>query len=234
VKHQMRNDGRYGKAVWSRAVTAAAVVVCVCASAIVSAQAPQNPPAAQAPPAVPPAAPAPATAPPPDLPAGVPTPPDYLIGPDDILTVVFWREKDMSNDVTVRPDGKISLPLLNDIDASGLTPDQLRGKLTEAAGKFFQDPTVTVVVKAIHSRKVFITGQVTKPGPYPLTAPTTVLQLIAMAGGVLEYADTKNIVVMRTENGKPNSYIFNYKDVVKRKNLKQNIELKPGDTIIVP
>jgi polysaccharide biosynthesis/export protein len=161
-------------------------------------------------------------------------PGDYTIGPDDILTIVFWKEKDMSSDVAVRPDGRISLPLLNDVDAAGLTPEQLRVKLAAAADKFLEEPTVTVVVKQINSRKVFITGQVPKPGPYPLTGPTNVVQLIAMAGGVLEYADSENIVIMRTVNGKPMSYEFNYKDVAKRKNLGQNIELKPGDTIIVP
>ena len=195
----------------------------------------QNPPAGlpQNPPAAPPV-PQPKPAPPAGIPVGVPTPADYVIGPDDVLAVVFWREKDMSVEVAVRPDGKISLPLLNDVQASGLTPEQLRVQLTEAASKFFEEPTVTVVVKEIHSRKVFVTGQVAKPGPYPLSGPTTVLQLIAMAGGLLEYADSKNIVVMRQEEGRPVSYRFNYKDVVKRRNLKQNIELKPGDTIIVP
>jgi polysaccharide export outer membrane protein len=168
------------------------------------------------------------------VPKGVPTPPDYLIGPEDVLTIIFWRDKDMSADVVVRPDGKVSLPLLNDIQASGLSPEELRVALTESAGKLVEEPNVTVVVKAINSRKVFVTGQVNKPGPYPLAAPTTVLQLIATAGGLMEYADSKNVRVMRTENGKPVSYKFNYKDVIKGKNLKQNIELKPGDTIIVP
>jgi polysaccharide export outer membrane protein len=166
--------------------------------------------------------------------ASVETPADYVIGPFDVLTVVFWRDKDMSTDVSVRPDGMISLPLLNDVQAAGLTPDQLRQKLATAAAKFIEEPTVTVVVKEINSRKVFITGQVGKPGAYALTGPTTVLQLLAMAGGVQEYADSKNITIMRTENGKPVSYRFNYKDAIHRKNLKQNIELKPGDTVIVP
>jgi polysaccharide biosynthesis/export protein len=168
------------------------------------------------------------------IPAGVPTPGDYVIGPDDMLTIVFWREKDMSGDVSVRPDGKISLPLLNDVQASGLTPDQLRVQLTEAAAKFIEEPTVTVVVKQINSRKVFVTGQVSKPGPYPLMGPTTVLQMISMAGGLLEYADSKNILIMRTENGHALSFRFNYREVTKRRNIRQNIELKPGDTIIVP
>jgi polysaccharide export outer membrane protein len=172
--------------------------------------------------------------PPANLPAGVAAPADFVIGPNDVLTIVFWRDKDMSSDVSVRPDGKISLPLLNDVQAAGLTPEQLRVQITTAAAKLVEDPTVSVVVKEINSRRVFITGQVAKPGTYALSGPTTVLQLIAMAGGVLEYADSKNITIMRTENGKPSSFQFNYKDVTKRKNLKQNIELKPGDTIIVP
>jgi polysaccharide export outer membrane protein len=180
-----------------------------------------------------PAAPAKPPTPPSTQQAVIP-PPDYIVGAEDILTVVFWGHKDLSSDVAVRPDGKISLPLLNDVHAAGLTPDQLRLVLTEAANKFVEDPTVTVIVKQIHSRRVYITGQVNKPGPYSLTSPMTVLQLIAMAGGVAEFADSENIMIMRVEQGKPMSYRFNYKDVLRRKNLKQNIELLPGDTIIVP
>lgn len=170
----------------------------------------------------------------PVVPAGTTVPADYVIGPDDVLTIFFWREKDMSGDVAVRPDGRISLPLLNDVEAAGLTPEELRARVTEAANKLFEDPTVTVVVKQINSRKVFITGQVAKPGPYPLLAPTTVVQLLAVAGGVLEYADEENISIMRVEKGRQVSLRFNYEDVKKRKNLQQNILLKPGDTIIVP
>jgi polysaccharide biosynthesis/export protein len=177
----------------------------------------------------------PTVTPAPIVPApAVPPPPGYLIGPDDVLQVLYWREKDVSAEVVVRPDGMISLPLLNDVQAAGLTPEQLRVKVDELAKKFMEEPSVTINIKAINSRKVFITGSVAKPGPYPLTAPTSVLQLIAMAGGLTEFADQKNITVMRTENGKPVSFAFNYKDVTKRKNLKQNIELKPGDTVIVP
>lgn len=170
----------------------------------------------------------------PAIPAGVPTPPDYVIGPDDVLGVVFWREKDLSGDVTVRPDGKITLPLLNDVQAAGLTPEQLRDVLNKAAEAHIKVPEVTVVVKAINSRKVFITGQVGKPGPYPLLGPTTVMQMIATAGGVHEFADADNITILRVENGKQVALRFNYNDVRKRKNLQQNILLKPGDTIIVP
>lgn len=171
---------------------------------------------------------------PPAVPAGTTVPSDYVIGADDVLTVIFWREKDLSGDVAVRPDGRISIPLLNDVQAAGLTPEQLRARLTEAANELLEEPTVTVVVKQINSRKVFITGQVAKPGPYPLNGPTNVVQLIAMAGGVLEYADDKNISIMRTEKGRQISLRFNYDQVKKRRNLQQNIQLRPGDTIIVP
>jgi len=204
--------------------------------------------AQQAPPAAParpqPTAPAPAAAPAVGTPTtvvvagntvtGVTPPADYVIGPEDVLTIIFWREKDLSNDVMVRPDGKISLPLINEVMAAGLTPEQLRQKLSEQAQRFVEDPNVTVVVKTINSRRVFVIGEVMKPGPYSLMAPTTVLQLISMTGGLQEYADSKNITIMRTENGKPVTYRFNYKDVVKQRNPKQNIELKPGDTIVIP
>jgi len=166
--------------------------------------------------------------------SGVTAPPDFVLGPSDVISVVFWREKDLSGDVVIRPDGQISLPLLNDVRAAGLTPEQLRQQITEASAKFIDDPTVTVVVKEINSRRVFITGQVAKPGPYGLAGPTTVLQLIAMAGGVLEYADSKHINVMRVEGGRARNFAFNYKDVMRGKNLRQNIELKPGDTVMVP
>jgi polysaccharide export outer membrane protein len=161
-------------------------------------------------------------------------PDDYIIGPEDVLSVVYWRDKDMTGDVAVRSDGKISLPLLNDVQAAGLTPTQLRDWLVEASKEYFEDPAVSVGVKLMNSRKVFITGEVHKPGPYPLVGPTTVLELISLAGGLKDYADRKNILIVRTENGHQVSYLFNYKDVVSRKNLKQNIELKPHDTVIVP
>ena len=161
-------------------------------------------------------------------------PPDYVIGPLDQLSVVFWREKDLSADVLVRPDGKISLPLLNDIDAAGYTPDALRVQIEKAAAKYLAEPNAAVVVKAVNSRKAFITGNVLKPGAYPLTADMTVLQLIAIAGGLQEYADSKNIVVMRRENGVDRHFKVNYKDIVRQKNVARNIVLKPGDTVVVP
>jgi polysaccharide export outer membrane protein len=163
-----------------------------------------------------------------------PIPADYVIGPDDVLTIVYWKDKDMTGDVTVRTDGKISLPLLNDVQAAGLTPTQLRDRLLDQSKRYIEDPSITIVVKQINSRKVFITGEVIKPGPYALTGPMNVLQLLALAGGLKEYADSKKIVIVRTENGRSVSYPFNYKDATAGKSLEQNIELKPGDTVVVP
>jgi polysaccharide export outer membrane protein len=166
---------------------------------------------------------------------GVTLPPEYVIGADDVLSIVFWRDKELSTDVSVRPDGNISIPLINDVRAAGLTPAQLKDKIVDESKKYVEDPNVTVVVKSINSRKVFITGEVRKPGPYPLTGPTTILQLISIAGGLADYAKTEKITVVRMEsNGKPVSYRFNYKEVTDQKKLAQNIELKPGDTVIVP
>ena len=170
----------------------------------------------------------------PVIPEGVVPPPGYVIGPEDALSIVFWREKDLTVEAAVRPDGMITVPLINDIRAAGLTPDQLREQIQTRAAKFVTDPTVTVVVKAINSRKVFITGLVGKPGQYPLAGPTSVMQLIAMAGGIQEYADGENILIMRTEDGEQVAKRFNYEEVLERRNLKQNIELLPGDTIVVP
>jgi polysaccharide export outer membrane protein len=170
--------------------------------------------------------------------SGTPLPADYVIGPNDVLTIKYWREDTMSAEVAVRPDGKISLPLLNDVQAAGLTPDDLRMRIVEAAARFVEAPVVSVNVKEIKSRKVFITGMVSKPGEYPLIAPTSVLQLIAIAGGLMEFADQENIMVLRPSQknfrGDPFAFRVNYKDITRRRNLQQNIELKPGDTVVVP
>lgn len=161
-------------------------------------------------------------------------PADYVIGPDDVLTVSFWQVKDLDAEAVVRPDGNITLPLLNDLKAAGLTPEQLRERVIAEARRYIEDPNATVVVKQINSRKVFITGQVQKPGAYPITGVTTVVQLIATAGGLVEFANSKNILIMRQENGRQVAHRFNYKEILARRNLWQNIELKPADTVIVP
>jgi polysaccharide export outer membrane protein len=128
----------------------------------------------------------------------------------------------------------ITLPLIGDLRAVGLQPAALREAITKAAGRFLEDINVTVVVRKINSRKAFITGEVRAPGAYDLAGPRTVLQLIALAGGLTEYADGKNITVMRNEQGQMRTLKFNYKDVSRGKNLSQNVEVKPGDTVVVP
>jgi polysaccharide biosynthesis/export protein len=197
-------------------VGAACVLFAAVAGAQTSAPAPAQPAAAQV------------------APTGVTPPAGYVIGPDDVLSIVIWREKEMSSEVVVRPDGKISLPLVNELQAAGLTPDQLRAEVEKAASKWVKEPDATVIVKTINSRKVSILGNVGKAGTYPLTGDMTVLQLIAQAGGLQEYADAKGITVMRKQDGRDVTLKFNYKDVVKGKNLQQNVSLKPGDTVIVP
>ncbi len=170
----------------------------------------------------------------PEIPDGLVPPRDYVIGPDDTLRVVFWREDDLTSEVVVRPDGRISLPLLNDVQAAGLTPEDLRVQVTEAARRFVADPVVSVLVTDIKSRQVFITGQVAASGAYPLKDRTTVMQLIAMAGGLREYANGGKIVVMRPKDGLEVIYKFNYKHVLEGKNIRQNIALEPGDTVVIP
>ena len=159
---------------------------------------------------------------------------DYVIGPTDVLTVVIHDEKEITNEVTVRPDGKITLPLVNDIVAAGLTPEQLRRRITDLERQFIKVPVVTVIVKQVNNNRAFITGQVMRPGPYVLSGPTTVMHVLALAGGFTEFADRKRILIMRLENGVQRAFTFNYDDVLKRQDLSQNIILKAGDTVVVP
>lgn len=199
---------------------------------VLALQTPASPPPAQ--PSAPASQTPTAARPQPASPTGAALPGDYVIGPEDVLGVVFWREPDISGDVTVRPDGRISLPVIGEIQAAGLTPDALQKQVLKAASKYLTDTNVAVVVRTINSRKIFITGRVTTPGPHPLVGPLTVMQAIALAGGLTEYADAKNITVLRTENGTTKSFKVNYRDISKGKNLDQNIQLRPGDTILVP
>jgi polysaccharide biosynthesis/export protein len=165
---------------------------------------------------------------------GVPTPTGYVVGADDLLSIRFWADPQLSSDVVVRPDGKISIPLLNDVQAAGLTPIQLGQSLEKAASKFVTAPTATVIVREIRSRKIFLIGQgIAKQGIVPLNAEMTVLQAIAAAGGLQEYAQKDDIIIIRNENGQEKRYRFNFNDVTKGKNLKQNILLQPNDTILV-
>ena len=177
---------------------------------------------------------------PPSQPASAPAqaastslPNDYGIGVEDVLSVIFWREKDMSADVVVRPDGKISLPMLNDVPAAGLTPEALAQVVAKAGAKFVRDAGATVIVKEIRSRKIYIIGEVPRPGTFQLGSEMTVLQAIGEAGGFVEGADKGDVIIVRNDGGKERRFKFNYNDVVKGKNPAQNIKLMPGDTIIV-
>ena len=165
--------------------------------------------------------------------------PSYVIGADDVLLVTVWNEKDVSGEVKVRPDGKITLAVGNDIVAAGLTVDELKQKVTEELKRVaFEQPTVYIQVKEIKSRNVYITGAVNKPGVYALTGPMTVVQLISAAGGLQEFADAKHIrlisATLKDKDGQPLSLQINYEDLLKGKNkAKNNPELRPGDQILV-
>jgi polysaccharide export outer membrane protein len=158
---------------------------------------------------------------------------DYVIGADDTLRISVWKEPDLSETLPVRPDGKISMPLLNDIAAAGLTPLQLKDSITEKLKKFIADPRVTVVVTAMNSRRIFVSGEVVHTGPMALLPHMTMLQALSQAG-FTQFANVKGIYLLRTENGKQEKLPFNYKEVIKGNHPEQNIVLKPGDTVVVP
>jgi polysaccharide biosynthesis/export protein len=160
--------------------------------------------------------------------------PNYVIGAQDVLEIDVWKEAELTRAVPVRPDGKISLPLLNDVQAAGLTPTQLSEELTTELKKFITDPQVTVIVTEINSQRVYILGEMMRPGAYPLLPGMTVLQALSSAGGFTPFANMKKIYVLRGAGGKQEKFPFNYKDVVKGKSAEQNIVLKAGDQIVVP
>jgi polysaccharide biosynthesis/export protein len=162
------------------------------------------------------------------------TDPAYVIGPEDVLDINVWKEPDMTRIVPVRPDGKISLPLINDVQAAGSTPQQLAAEVTTKLRKFLTEPQVTVIVTAINSQRVFVVGEVLRAGAFPLIPGMTVLQALASAGGFTTFADVKKIHVMRLINGKHTELPFNYREVLKGDNPDQNIKLEPGDTVVVP
>jgi polysaccharide biosynthesis/export protein len=159
----------------------------------------------------------------------------YIIGIDDVLAISVWKEPDVSKTVPVRSDGKISLPLAGEVQASGETPRQLEQDLANKLRSFISEPEVTVIVEQIKSQKFNILGQVTKPGSYPLGGASTVLDAIALAGGFRDFAKQKSVYVLRhNPDGTESRLPFNYKAVIKGNNLTQNIKLQPGDTIVVP
>ena len=166
-------------------------------------------------------------------PSTSPAGPVYVIGPQDVLHIAVWKEADLTATLPVRPDGKISLPLLNDVQASGLTPKQLADSVTDKLKKYIADPRVTVVVTEINSKRIYILGEVVHAGATPMLPNMTVLQALSSAG-LNQFAKTKGIYVLRTENGKQTKMPVNYKKIIKGEQIDQNYLLKPGDTIVVP
>jgi polysaccharide export outer membrane protein len=159
--------------------------------------------------------------------------PDYVIGANDTLHISVWKEPDLTESLPVRPDGKISLPLLNDVVAAGLTPTQLADSITTRLKKFIADPRVTVVVTAMNSQKVYILGEVLHPGSMSLQPNMSVLQALASAG-FSQFANTKGIYILRSDNGKQQKIPVHYRELIKGESVNQNVILKPGDTIVVP
>ena len=166
------------------------------------------------------------------LPLGVSE--NYIIGQGDVLEVFVWRNEQLSREVTVRPDGKISLPLIQDLQAEGFTALQLKDQITRKLKQYVQNPTVTVIVNEINSYKVSVLGKVATPGVYAITTRTTLVEAISMAGGFTEWASKKEIILLRKVNGKDKILRINYKKIVKGDDFSQNVKLKADDTIIVP
>jgi len=158
----------------------------------------------------------------------------YVIGPEDVLYLHIWREDTLTGKVTVRMDGKISVPLIDDVQAAGKTPLQLKEELTQKLKEFVANPNVSVIVMEANSFKVYVSGQVRTPGVFRLRSETSIAQIISMTGGLTEWANPKKIIVIRKEDGKEKRIIVNYKKVIQGEDLNANIILKAGDTIIVP
>ncbi len=167
---------------------------------------------------------------PPESGAAAVDPNKYLIGPEDIIFIRVWREPDFTSPAAVRPDGKITMPLIGDVQAADQTPSQLTKAITELLGKYINNPDVNVIVTDVRSKKYYLDGEVNKPGTYLLVTPTTILEALSNAGGFRDFANTKKIRILRRGKILP----FNYKDVSKGKNLDQNIYVESGDHIIVP
>jgi polysaccharide export outer membrane protein len=158
----------------------------------------------------------------------------YVIGPEDVLYIHVWKEDALSRSVPVRMDGNISLPLIHEMKAAGLTPIQLEAAITERLKKLYENPNVSVIVMEANSFKVYVSGEVMKPGVYKLRDETTILQIIPMAGGFTDWAKRKKILVIRKENGKEKRFTVDYNKAIKGDDPNSNVVLKPGDTIIVP
>jgi polysaccharide biosynthesis/export protein len=157
----------------------------------------------------------------------------YQIGPEDLLDISVWKNVELSRVVPVRPDGKVSLPLVNDIQAAGLTPTQLRDQITTKLAEYIPAPEVSVMVREVHSRKVAVVGAVKMPGRYEMKSPMTVLEAIALAQGLSDFASRDRIVVLREVNGKTTEIPFNYRKIGDN-GSQQNFFLRPGDIVVVP
>jgi polysaccharide export outer membrane protein len=159
---------------------------------------------------------------------------EYKIGAQDMLRIDVWKEDQLTRTVPVRPDGKVTLPLLNDVQAAGLTPMHLAGVITEGLKKYINNPQVTVTITEINSRRIWVTGEVAHAGAFSLLPNMTVLQALSGSGGFTQFARTKKIYVLRVEEGKQTKIPFNYNEVVGGKKTEQNILLQPGDVVVVP
>jgi polysaccharide export outer membrane protein len=157
----------------------------------------------------------------------------YVIGPSDVLAVTVWKEPTLSGSILVRPDGMITVPLVGDVQASGLTPLQLADQIADKLKKYIQAPNVSVVVDSIHSKVIYLLGEVGKRGPIEMTAGMTLLDAIASAGGLSDYANVKKIYILRDQAGKHEKIPVHYKEALKG-NSEFNLILEPGDTIVVP
>ena len=159
--------------------------------------------------------------------------PNYVIGADDSIQVTVWKEGQLSGNLTVRPDGKISLPLINDVIAAGFTPMQLAADLTARLTKFVTDPVVSVSVLAVNSKRIFMAGEIGRPGPLSLTPGMTILQAISTAGGPSVYANKKHMYILRGDSSKQQKIPFDYTKAMKKGDM-QGVTLLPGDTVVVP
>jgi polysaccharide export outer membrane protein len=164
----------------------------------------------------------------------VPADTEYKIGPQDVLRIDVWKEPEISRTIPVRPDGKISLPLMNDVQAAGRTAMELGTLIREGLTKYINSPQVTVTVTEINSRRIYVTGEVMRPGAQPLLPNMTALQALTSAGGFTQFARTKSIYILRTEGGQQVKHPFNYKAVLDGRHPEDNIQLQPGDVIVVP
>jgi polysaccharide export outer membrane protein len=200
---------------WNNRMALLALVLVLCASGFAAAQSP---------------APAPADS----NSASKPHDDSFVIGNDDVLAINVWKEPDISRSIPVRSDGKISLPLVGEVQAAGMTPAKLEKEIAVRLKNYISEPEVTVMVQQVNSQKFNILGQVVKPGSYMIANSTTVLDAIALAGGFRDFAKKKSIYVLRQGPTGESRIPFNYKDVSQGKNMAQNVKLEPGDTIIVP